>query len=131
MTDTKLPLLAWQDLLREVLFAHADPHSADYQECEKAPCHFCTSAKAALSASGGAEAVAWMVHDFMPGKVGFTTDQAAARLHKLNHAVTPLYSHPAEPSVPPPKDLGESKKNQQNSGPEFGASIVKPPLSPT
>jgi hypothetical protein len=31
----------------------------------------------------------------------------------------------------PPKDLGESKKNQQNSGPEFGASIVKPPLSPT
>ena len=38
-------------LLREIMSIHADPSSADYNECDTAPCKWCSDAKAVLTAS--------------------------------------------------------------------------------
>ena len=35
-------------LVREVMSWHADPNSADYNECDREPCLWCQSAAAAL-----------------------------------------------------------------------------------
>jgi len=38
-------------LVREVMEWHADPKSADYNDCETTPCPWCVSARKAIGAS--------------------------------------------------------------------------------
>lgn len=50
------PLVRLVAIVREVMFWHRDKESADYNECEKGPCHWCEEAQKAideLSNAGG------------------------------------------------------------------------------
>lgn len=42
-----------EELLREVMAWHSDPESTDYNECEKAPCAWCSDATAAITRKNG------------------------------------------------------------------------------
>jgi hypothetical protein len=42
---------AKDELLRAVMWWHQDPESAEYNECEKDPCYWCTMAQATFSAA--------------------------------------------------------------------------------
>lgn len=48
MTTTNPPVGAWPTLLREIMQAHADPDSPEYNECDKARCFWCEQAAAEL-----------------------------------------------------------------------------------
>ncbi len=75
MTDTERLNLA-TDLLREVMDWHADPESNEYNECDTAPCDWCSQARRVI---GGER----------PSPVSFSCDHQW-RWHQRDRKITGL-----------------------------------------